>query len=70
MSLAELLPRVQNLDDDDKTRLRDHLNRELERALLLDQLVRGGPYEIWSPFDCHEAAHVLSKMLEERKGKS
>jgi hypothetical protein len=63
MSLAEVLPNVQNLSRTEKVRLFQLLAAELaaDKAPVLEA---GQTYEVWSPHDAYKAAEVLLKMLE------
>lgn len=67
MPLAELLPKLQELSRADQLRVIEFLAAELYKQETLSLLEDGRTYEVWSPYDAFEAAHVLSKMLEEDK---
>ena len=69
MSLTELLPLVDRLSVDDKRSLRDQLNAELNRARIIEELMAASPLNVGGFHDCYEAAHAMSKMLEERNAK-
>jgi hypothetical protein len=61
MSLTELLPSVQALPRSDKFRLVQELIAELAE----EEGLAAGEYPVWSPYDSHEAAAKLLKLLEE-----
>jgi hypothetical protein len=63
MTLTELLPALRNLPRADKLKIMQFLVDELvqEEEPVLQP---GGIYSIWSPFNSHEAAHQLSRLLE------
>jgi hypothetical protein len=59
MSLAELMPSIHALPRDEKFRLAQELLADLahEEGLL------AGEYAIWSPYDAHDAAGTLLRLL-------
>jgi len=63
MSLAELLPSIHALPRSDKFRLVQELIAELAQ----EEGLAGGEYPVWSPYDAHEAAAVLLRLLEQDK---
>lgn len=67
MSLAEILPKLQELSRADQLRVIAFLASELSKQETLSLLEDGRTYEVWSPYDAFEAANVLGKMLEEDK---
>jgi hypothetical protein len=66
MSLSELLPAVHSLPRSDKYLLLQELVADLAR----DEGLAEGDYPIWSPYDSHEAAVTLTRMLEEERAKA
>ncbi|MEG3877759.1 hypothetical protein QT972_10295 [Microcoleus sp. herbarium7] len=69
MSLAELLPKLQELSRADQLRVIEFLASQLSKQETLSLLEPGRTYEVWSPYDAFEAADVLGRMLEEDKAK-
>lgn len=67
MTLTDLLPKLQELSRADKLRAIEFLESELAKEQTLSLLKDGQTYEVWSPYDAFEAAHILGKMLEEHK---
>jgi hypothetical protein len=67
MSLAELLPKLQELSRADQLRVIEFLAVQLSKQETIALLEHGQTYEVWSPYDAFEAANVLGKMLEEDK---
>ncbi|MEG3846716.1 hypothetical protein QT971_05595 [Microcoleus sp. herbarium19] len=67
MSLAELLPKLQELSRADQLRVIEFLASQLSKQETISLLEHGQTYEVWSPYDAFEAANVLGKMLEEDK---
>lgn len=65
MSLAELFPVVRALPHHDKLQLLHFLAGELVRDEGLAEIVPGGRYPIWSPFDAYDAAGVLEQALRD-----
>jgi hypothetical protein len=63
MTVTELFPTLRNLPRADKLKVMQFLVTELAQE---DEpaLQPGATYEIWSPFDSHEAAHKLAQLLE------
>ncbi len=59
MSLAELLPQIQELSQSDKQELMLLLQRDLPANTRQDVLVAGQEYPVWSPYNCSEAANTL-----------
>lgn len=66
MSLSELLPSVQALPRSDKFQLVQKLIAELAQE---ESLVEG-EYPVWSPYEAHEAAATLMRLLEQDKAKT
>ncbi len=64
MSIAELLPILQNLSRTEKLQIMKFLVQQLadEEALSLQP---GATYNVWSPFNSHDAALKLAALLEE-----
>ncbi len=62
MSLTELLPEIQLLPRREKFRLVQTLLTELEESE-----EPPGETPIWSPYDAHRAAQVLTQLLEKDK---
>lgn len=63
MTLAELLPEIQSLGRGEKLQLIQLLAADVARE---EQLVAGWKdktFEVWSPYDSADAAHVLEKQL-------
>jgi hypothetical protein len=63
MTLTELFPTLRNLPRADKLKVMQFLVTELAQEEE-PTLQAGATYEIWSPFDSHEAAHKLAQLLE------
>ncbi len=64
MTLAEIWPTLQTLSNDDKRLLVQALAAELAREEEASLVNTGGAYEVWSPYDAHEAAATLLRLLE------
>ncbi len=64
MTLAEIWPTLQTLSQTDKRLLVQALAAELAREEEASLVDVGGSYAIWSPFDAHEAAATLQRLLE------
>ncbi|OUL32255.1 hypothetical protein [Nostoc sp. 106C] len=64
MSIAELFPTLRNLSRAEKLQVMQFLVQELadEEALSLQP---GATYQVWSPFNSHDAALKLGALLEE-----
>jgi hypothetical protein len=69
MSLAELFPVVRSLPHQDKLRLLHFLAGELVREEGLTEIVPGGQYPIWSPFDAYDAARALEQVLRDSEAR-
>jgi CheY-like chemotaxis protein len=63
MTVTELFPTLRNLPRADKLKVMQFLVTELAQEEE-PALQHGATYEIWSPFDSHEAAHKLAQLLE------
>jgi hypothetical protein len=64
MSLAELIPLVNNLSQLDKLSLFKHLATQIpdaERQVIFST----SEYPIWSPYDATEAANILMQMIQD-----
>jgi hypothetical protein len=71
MSFSELLQAVKCLQKEEKLTLLHTLLNEVtpEEAEIAKYFPPGATLEVFTPFDCEEAAAVLHQMLEERKAK-
>lgn len=67
MSLAELLPQIQELSQSDKQELMRLLQRDLPECTGQAVLVAGQEYPVWSPYNCSEAANTLMNLLETKQ---
>jgi hypothetical protein len=65
MSLAELMPALQNLPREDKLEVVRILVSELTRQEGIDLLQGGESYPIWTPFDAYDAAGSLQQLLDQ-----
>jgi hypothetical protein len=64
MSLAELLPLVNNLNQTDKLSLFKLLAAEIPDAEL-QMIFSASEYPVWSPYDATEAATILMQMIQD-----
>ena len=62
MAVQELIPSLRELSRSQKWEVMQFLMRELELEEGIP-LVQGATYEVWSPFDSHEAALKLETLL-------
>jgi hypothetical protein len=67
MSLAELLPKIQELSQSDKQELMQLLQRDLPEPGRQDVLIPGQEYPVWSPHNCSDAANILMNLLETKQ---
>lgn len=63
MAVQELIPTLRELSRSQKWEVMQFLMRELESEEVMP-LVQGATYEVWSPFDSHEAARKLATLIE------
>jgi hypothetical protein len=70
MSLAEILPNVQNLSRVDKLRLIQFLAQELAAGEGDPSLAAGQPYPVWSPDQAFAAAETLLQILRTEQGQA
>jgi hypothetical protein len=63
MSIDELLREAYSLPRQDKFRLMQEMIRDLAH----EEGIIQGEYPIWSPYEAHEAAATLLRLLEEEK---
>ena len=64
MSLAELIPLVNNLSQSDKLSLFKLLATQLPDAEL-QVIFSASEYPTWSPYDAKEAANILMQMIQD-----
>jgi hypothetical protein len=64
MSLAELIPLVNNLSQSDKLSLFKLLAAQIPDAEL-QVIFSASEYPIWSPYDATEAAKILMQMIQD-----
>ncbi|MCA2702309.1 MAG: hypothetical protein IM500_18375 [Microcystis sp. M179S2] len=69
MSLAELIPLVNNLSQSDKLSLFKVLATQIPDAEL-QVIFSASEYPIWSPYDATAAANILGQMIEDDQGAS
>lgn len=65
MSLAELMPILQNLPRQDKLEVVRYLMSDLTRREGVELLQNGATYPVWTPFDAFDAAKSLQQMLDQ-----
>ena len=64
MSLAELIPTLQELPRDEKLAVIRLLVSDLTRQEGIDLLQSGASYPIWTPLDAYDAARSLQQLLD------
>jgi hypothetical protein len=64
MSLAELIPLVNSLNQSDKLSLFKFLAAQIPDAEL-QVIFSASEYPIWSPYDATEAADILMQMIQD-----
>ncbi len=64
MSLAELIPLVNNLSQSDKLSLFKLLAAQIPDAEL-QVIFSASEYPVWSPYDATEAANILMQMIQD-----
>jgi hypothetical protein len=69
MTITELFPTLRNLPRADKLKVMQFLVTELAQEEE-PSLQPSATYEIWLPFDSHEAAHKLAQLLESEPPKA
>ena len=67
MSLAELIPLVNNLSQSDKLSLFKLLATQIPDAEL-QVIFSASEYTIWSPYDATAAANILGQMIQDDQG--
>jgi hypothetical protein len=65
MSLAELMPTLSSLPRHEKLEVLRRLAFDLTQEAGVDVLQDGASYPIWTPFNAHDAAKSLQRLLEE-----
>jgi hypothetical protein len=65
MTLAELVPALQELPRDDKLELIRMLVTDLTRHEGIELLESGASYPVWTPLDAFDAARSLQQMLDQ-----
>ncbi|AFZ00242.1 hypothetical protein [Calothrix sp. PCC 6303] len=64
MSLTDLIPLVNNLNQSDKLSLFKLLAAQIPHAEL-QVIFSASEYPIWSPYDATEAANILMQMIQD-----
>ncbi len=64
MSLAELIPLVNNLSQPDKLSLFKLLVEQIP-DVELQVIFSASEYPVWSPYDATEAANILMQMIQD-----
>jgi hypothetical protein len=72
MSLAELLPQIQELSQSEKRELMQLLQSDWPEMATVERaesalLIAGQDYPVWSPHNCSEAANILMSLLETKR---
>jgi len=65
MSVAELMPALQDLPREDKLEVIRFLVSDLTRREGVDVLQSGGSYPVWTPLEAYDAARSLQELLEQ-----
>ena len=65
MSLAELMPALQNLPRNDKLEVIRLLVSDLTRQEGIECLQDGASYPIWTPLDAYDAGRSLQQVLDQ-----
>jgi hypothetical protein len=65
MSLAELMPALQNLPRNDKFEVIRFLVSDLTRQEGIECLQSGASYPIWTPLEAYDAARSLQQVLDQ-----
>src|SRR5262249_11759158 len=65
MSLAELVPALQDLPREDKLEVIRLLVSDLTRQDGFELLQSGASYPIWTPLEAYDAARSLQQMLDQ-----
>jgi hypothetical protein len=65
MSVAELMPALQNLPREEKLQVIRLLVSDLTRQQGIDLLQSGGSYPVWTPLEAYDAARSLQELLEQ-----
>ena len=68
MSLAELMPALQNLPRDDKLEVIRLLVSDLTRQEGINLLESGASYPVWTPLEAYDAARSLQQLLDQDSG--
>ena len=68
MSLAELMPALQNLPRDDKLEVIRLLVSDLTRQEGINLLESGASYPVWTPLEAYDAARSLQQLLDRDSG--
>jgi hypothetical protein len=66
MSLSELIPLVNNLNQSDKLSLFKLLAAQVPDAEL-QAIFSASEYPVWSPYDATEAANILMQMIQDEQ---
>jgi hypothetical protein len=69
MSLAELLPLVEGLEQSDQRQLMTFLVSKFP-AITQDNVFSAETYPVWSPYDSFEAADILMQMVNDDEPRS
>jgi hypothetical protein len=65
MSVAELMPVLQDLPREDKLQVIRFLVSDLTSQEGVDVLQSGACYPVWTPFEAYDAARALQELLEQ-----
>lgn len=73
MSFSEILAAVKALPRGEQVSMMEAIKEDVgeltpEEVLLAKYFPPGATFEVFTPFECHEAAAVLLQLIEERKG--
>jgi hypothetical protein len=67
MTLVDLIPELQALPRPDKLRVIQMMAADVAQEEIAGLPASGEEHIVWSPFDAHEGAAVLMRVLEEEK---
>jgi hypothetical protein len=67
MAVSELFSELNKLSRVEKLKIIEFLASSLAEDEQINELIPNSTYQVWSPYDSHQASHQLASLLEKEK---
>ena len=67
MTVSELFPQLSKLSRVEKLKIIEFLASSLAQDEPINELTPNSTYQVWSPYDSHQASHQLASLFEKEE---